>query len=199
MQPNKNLLVLLACILGLSVSQAQSNFSIGPRAGVNFATLTGDDTERGANARPVFGLASTYSITEDFGLSVDLLYSGEGSEIPGANDDLKITYLRLPIMFSFFFRNLGEAIRPKLYLGVNPGLLLGAEVGETEVKTNYNTFDIGGIAGLGINFRIANEVWLNTDFRYLRSFTDVRDEKPANADGLYNRSWQPSIGIAFGL
>lgn len=194
-------LVILGLVTAMAFGQtavAQENFSIGPRVGANFATLTGDDIDRDANTRLVLGLTSTYSINEKAGIGVDLLYSGEGTERLGDGENLASNYLRLPITFQYFFRDLEDDFRPKLYAGVAPGLLLSAEVGERDVKENYNSFDLGGVAGLGFNYRLSPRgVWLNTDLRYQRGFSDLLDTNSANK--LRNQHWQASIGIAFGL
>ena len=53
--------------------------SIGPKLGVNFSTLSNAE-----NAETLTGLTAggffVYSIVEHFGVSADLLYSGEGAK-----------------------------------------------------------------------------------------------------------------------
>ena len=164
---------------------AQSTISIGPRLGANFSTFVGDDSNAETNTAIVAGLTSTYSINEKSGLGLDLLYSREGAESNFGDTNVKLDYLRLPITFQYFFRSWEDDFRPKLYLGVVPGVLLQAEVADLEVKESYNSFDVAATAG-----------WLNTDFRYWRGLTNVLDDVDAE---LFNQSWQLSLGLAFGL
>lgn len=189
----KLLIALFVCaLMSFGHTGVAQNFSIGPRVGVNFAKLT--DNASKSNALLVAGITSTYSISEHSGIGVDLLYSGEGAQ--GSNDnDLALNYIRLPVMFQYFFRDLGDDFRPKIFAGVAPGFLVNAERGEQEVIDNYNKFDFGGTAGLGFHYRVARTTWLNTDVRYLRGFTQVTEATP----DLYNQHWQLSLGLSFGM
>lgn len=187
--------ITAAFLLIITTKLSAQNFSIGPRIGLNFATLTDGNTASDSRTGLVAGITSTYSINEKSGIGVDLLYSSEGSSL-GNNIDLSLDYLRLPIMFQYFFGALGEDFRPKIYAGVVPGLLLNAERGNTEVTDNYEDFDLAGTAGLGFHYRLSPKgVWLNADARYLRGFTDI-DQGGADT---YNQHWQLSLGVSFGV
>lgn len=192
-------LALLVMLLGMTISaSAQERFSIGPRAGINLASLKADGSEFDTNTRFVGGITSTYSINEKTGIGLDLLYSGEGVERGEGLENLALSYVRLPLMFQYFFRDRADDFRPKIYLGVVPGLLVNAEVGEQDVKSSYNTFDFGGTAGLGFHYRLSpSGVWLNTDARYYRGFTGIT-EAERNPE-LNNKHWQFSVGVAFGI
>lgn len=184
-------------MLALQTATAQINFSVGPRVGANFAKLTGDDIDNQANTRFVAGLTSTYSINVNSGVSVDVLYSGEGTETGGSGSNLAMNYLRVPITYNYFFRDWEDNFRPKLYLGLAPGFLLSAEQNERDVKENFNSFDLAGVLGLGFNYRLSERgIWFNTDLRYVRGLTDVTESEGTQR---YNQHWQPSIGVSFGL
>lgn len=189
-----SLTLLTAALMALTYTTYAQTFSIGPRVGVNFANLTtNNNSDNATNTLLVAGITSTYSISENSGIGVDLLYSGEGAENPGG--DLALNYLRMPIMFQYFFGQLGEDFRPKIYAGVAPGLLVNAERGETEVINSYKKFDIAGTAGLGFHYRLGRTSWLNTDVRYLRGFSDITE----SASELFNEHWQVSLGVSFGI
>ncbi|WP_170110559.1 porin family protein [Flavilitoribacter nigricans] len=189
-----SLALFVAALVALTTTTFAQTFSIGPRVGVNFANLTSDGSDFQNNTLLVAGITSTYSINEKAGIGVDLLYSGEGAESNNFGD-LALNYVRLPIMFQYFFRELGDDFRPKIYAGVAPGLLVNAEQGEREVIDNYNKFDFAGTAGLGFHYRITGGTWLNTDVRYLRGFSNVIDATPE----LYNQHVQVSVGLSFGI
>lgn len=185
--------LIVAALVALTQTTFAQNFSIGPRVGVNFATLDSDGSNFQSNTLLVAGITSTYSISEHSGIGVDVLYSGEGAE--GNIGNLALNYIRVPIMFQYFFRDLGDDFRPKIYAGVAPGLLVNAEVEEREVIDNYNKFDFAGTAGLGFHYRLGQTTWLNTDVRYLHGFSNVSDATPE----LRNQHVQVSLGVAFGI
>lgn len=185
--------LFVVALVALAHTSFAQTFSIGPRVGVNFATLTNDGSDFQSNTLLAAGITSTYSISEHSGIGVDLLYSGEGAE--SRTNKLALNYLRLPVMFQYFFRDLGDDFRPKIYAGIAPGLLVNAEQDEQEVIDNYNKFDFAGTAGLGFHYRLGRVSWLNTDVRYLRGFTDITDASPE----LFNQHWQVSLGVSFGI
>ncbi len=185
----------MACFLAFGLNLNAQNLSLGPRVGVNFASLTDGSTSTKSKLGLVAGITSTYSINEKSGVGVDLLYSVEGTEI-GTNVDLNLNYLRLPIMYQYFFGQLGENFRPKAYIGAVPGLLLNAERGSTEVTDNYKEFDIAATGGLGFHYRLSSKgVWLNADARYIRGLIDIDEGAPET----YNQNWQVSLGVSFGI
>lgn len=173
-----------------------SNFSIGPRLGVNYSNVSNPD-EAESLAGLVAGLTSTYSINQYSGITIDLLYSGEGYQI--GDNKMKLNYLRLPVLYNLFFGELGESFRPKVLLGLQPGLLLSAKSGTTDVKNNMNNFAFGIGGGLGFNYRLKDRMWLNTDLRSFFDLNDVRDDPPSSSDKYAIRNIQLSVGIAWGL
>jgi outer membrane protein W len=192
----RSIILAIAFIATLAYTASAQTFSIGPRVGVNFAkTENGNDVETKANTLMVLGITSTYSISEHTGIGVDLLYSGEGAE-GGGDNDLALNYIRVPVMFQYFFRDLGDDFRPKIYAGLAPGFLVNAERGETEVIDNFNKFDLAGTAGLGFHYQLSPRgIWLNTDVRYLKGFSDITEAAPE----INNQHWQISLGVSFGM
>lgn len=198
------LFIALLPVLCLS-AQVTKNFSIGPRAGINFATLTNTDNKE-ANIGLVAGITSTYSINTRTGLTFDALYSQEGVQTnssPTFQTDLD--YLRLALAFDLFFLEQENSFRPKIYVGPTLGFLLSAETGledndnGTDVKDNFKNTDFGLVVGLGFNYRLGNNTWLNVDGRFLPGLTDIIENKPSGADAIHNQNFQFSVGIAFGL
>ncbi|WP_367390572.1 porin family protein [Lewinella sp. LCG006] len=178
---------------------AQKTLSLGPRLGVNFSSLVGDDANTDTQTGLVLGLTSTYSINEKTGLGVDLLYSREGAESKIGEINTHLDYIRIPVTFQYFFRGWEDDFRPKIYAGIVPGILVGAEVGGEDAKDQTNGFDLAGTLGLGFNYRLsegARGVWLNTDLRYQRGFTSVPE---ADDFEIFNQTLQFSVGVAFGL
>lgn len=185
------LFLLLVFLPTLLSAQLKNRFSIGPRAGVNFANVDRENTS--GTTGLVLGLTTTYSLNESSGLTIDALYSSEGYEESGRTTNLAL--LRIPVLYNIFFGQLGENFRPKIYLGGAPGFLLKAEENGIEVENEYSNFVLDLAAGAGFNYRLASRVWFNTDARLGLGLTSFKE----NNDDYKNLTIQLSLGIAYGL
>lgn len=189
------ILVVFASLLSMYQVNAQDNFSLGPRVGLNFSNVSNVDNSKSLTGL-VAGLTTTYSISEGTGLTVDALVSHEGYEISDVEN--RLTYLQIPILFNIFLGELGDAFRPKVYAGVVPGFLLGAKVNDVKVnKDGLNSFNLGIGGGLGFNTRVASRIWLNADLRAHLGLSDIVENNNGDKAALSNI--QPSIGLAYGL
>ena len=191
------ILVLLSSLFTGYQLNAQDKFSIGPRVGVNFSNVSNVDNSESLTGLAL-GLTSTYSINEGSGITVDLLYSGEGYK--DGNDELRLNYLQIPIYFDLFFGELGTPFRPKVYLGFAPGFLLSAKANDViDFKDETSSINFALSGGLGFNYRVANRIWLNTDLRAYLGLNDVRDEAFRVGDKITNNTYQFSLGLAYGI
>lgn len=178
-------------------SQSENVFSIGPRVGVNIANVSNVDDSK-STIGLVAGVTSTYSISQTSGISLDILYSQEGYETDDG-DELSADYIQVPIYFNVFFGELGEAFRPKIYVGVAPGFLMKGEANGTDISDSMNSIVFSVTGGLGFNYRIADRVWLNVDLRSFLGLTDLRDEDNQDDETVAARNVQITAGVAFGL
>lgn len=199
-------LLFIAFLPALCLSaQLGKNLSLGPRVGVNFAKFTSKDGIDNSESKPglVAGLTSTYSINTNTGITFDALYSREGQSNSTFKTDLD--YLRLMLAFNYFFRDQEDKFRPKIYVGPTLGFLLSAEDklengnDDIDVKETYNTIDIGLAVGLGFNYRVGGDTWLNVDGRFQPGLSNIIDNKPSGIDAIRNQNFQFSVGLAFGL
>jgi outer membrane protein W len=191
------MLILFTSLFMSYQLRAQDDFSIGPRAGVNFSNVSNVDGSESLTGA-VFGLTSTYSINETVGLTMDALYSREGYRT-GIND-VKFAYLQIPLYFDVFFGELGERFRPKIYAGVVPGFLLDVNVNDEDADSDQ--FDAANFAlsgGLGFNYRMASRIWLNTDLRAYQGLNDIRAGDAPEGDKVMHNNVQLSLGLAYGL
>ena len=194
---NRLTLALIAPLFVPFLSFGQNTFSVGPRVGVNLANVSNlDDAETLTGL--VLGLTSTYSFSQTSGITLDLLYSREGYELPGSNA-LKVDYLQIPIYFDVFLGQLGDAFRPKFYVGVAAGFLLKAESAGVDIKEDMTSAVFSFTGGLGFNYRITDKTWLNVDLRSFLGLSDIRKDNLQSGDKIAARNVQPSVGIAFGL
>ncbi len=198
MKKHIGIYIITGSLLISTMLQAQRDvFSVGPRVGVNLANVS-NVTDSKTKLGLVAGLTSTYSIAENSGITVDLLYSSEGYKTP--NDvEVQMDYLQIPIYYNFFLGRLGQPLRPKVYVGAAPGFLLSAKSGTEDIKDMSANIAFSLSGGLGLNYRIADKVWLNADVRSFIGLTDVRDKMFRAGDKIAARNVQLSAGVAFGL
>jgi hypothetical protein len=220
----KKIILLLSLITCVSTNCFSQKTSAGVKAGVNFSNLSNaGNTE--ALTGFTGGVFFVHSIVEHFGVSAELLYSGEGAKntfeqsvgnsVVRNENRLRLNYLRIPLLANVFFGQLGDQLRPKLILGPSFGFLLGAKnvsriittegssVSETEHvntdKDSYSGFDIGAIIGAGLNYKAGERTWLNLDARYHIGASDINEVKLQNGDAVKNNVFSVSVGLAFGL
>lgn len=185
--------IVLACVVGFGNCFAQtSNFSIGPKVGLNFSNVNEDNTDYklGFNA----GLTSTYSVNESSGIGLDILYARQGYKFNDINTNFD--YLKFPLTYKLFFNKLGDAFRPRIELGFSPALLLSAKTEGFDIKDQLNSFDIGLLGGFGFNYRLSDRLWLNFDVRGDIGLTDI---SKTNNDETKNSAISVNVGVAAGL
>ncbi|HRI58738.1 MAG TPA: porin family protein [Saprospiraceae bacterium] len=199
----KKILFLIVAVSTGFVMQAQES-SFGPSIGANYAWLSDLDNTSG---RPSYniGLTYTHSIIENVGFGLDLRYSEEGTrqEVTGVELTTKLNYVRLPVKFIYFFGQIEDDFRPKLFAGPTLGFLVGGksqlrtETGTNEVasKDYFEGFDMGMNFGAGFNYRLAEATWLNFGVAYTHGFINVVKSGPE----AFNRNVNVNLGIAWGF
>lgn len=199
----KKALFVIAAVCSSYFVRAQTQ-SFGPTAGFNWAWLSDIDEVKG---RPSFnaGFTYTYSILESAGIGIDVRYSEEGAkwESGGQTYATRLNYIRVPLKFQYFFGNLGERIRPKIFVGPSFAFLIGGKsdvgIGDQTVdsKDVYEKFDVGLFGGAGFNYRLAERTWLNFDLAYTHGMLEVLGDK--GISDAKNRMVNLNVGVAFGI
>ncbi len=164
-------------ILGATTANAQS---FGIKGGLNFANLTGDDSDgfKGLTSFHIGGVAEL-RVFQNLALQPELLFSTQGAKVE--NEQYKLNYLSLPVMAKFY---LNDA------LSVQAGPTFGVLLSQTKnvAVNDTNTFDFG-LAG-GLEYKIIGGLFVQG--RYGVGFTDMA--KDAN---VRNSVIQLSIGYLF--
>lgn len=157
-------------------AQAQSNVSLGLKAGVSLSNLAGADAKAYENLVGFHaGVFANIGITSMFAFQPELLYSQKGAKLPligisGAAGDLtqRFHYLDVPLAFHVNANGLFFEAGPQV------GFLIAAQSKynstSTDVKDSYNTVDFGYVAGLGYQRKSG----LGIGLRYNGAFTNVR-------------------------
>lgn len=197
-------LALIAAGSLYTTAQAQVH-SLGPTVGVNFSNISAIDN---SSAQPGLnvGIVYNYSKHENYGFGLEARYSQEGAKVDYGSVEgyTKLNYLRVPLKFHYFFGEVDNSFRPKIYAGPSLGLLIDGKykgtIGDQVVdvalsRDDYNTFDVGLMGGVGFNYRIKEATWLNFDVAYTHGLIDVTKKA---STGL-NRNVNINLGIAWGF
>jgi len=210
----KKLLIFTAIVLfGFTNVNAQEEMQFGVKGGVNFATITGDNTDSFESRTCLnFGLVMELPISDVFSFQPELLYSCQGADY---SEDLsefdisitskstnstdigtyKIDYLNLPLMAKYY---VAEGF--SLEAGPQIGFLLSAKVeydfagesGEVDIKDDVKGIDFGVNFGFGYKF----DGGLNLGARYNLGLSDANDD-PDFDDTYKNSVIQVSVGYFF--
>lgn len=201
---------LTAMMLVLMVAGAYAQAQIGVKAGVNYATIGGDDTEdiKGRIAFHIGGMAA-FGLTESVFIQPELLLSLQGARFEEsetfmgqtitAEENTNLTYLNVPVMVKVFLSG-GEGFN--LQFGPQLGFLLAAKsVGEVsmggdtedwdeDIKEDLNSVDFG--VGLGLGYETATGLSMNV--RYNLGLSNLNTE---GDDKNNNSVFQLSVGYFF--
>ncbi|MGB5821999.1 MAG: porin family protein [Saonia sp.] len=179
------LLILITFICSVNVNAQKIQF--GAKAGINFATISGDNTSdiESITKFESFGLVAEIPLSEKFSFQPELMYSVQGFD---SDEDLVLLdYLNLPLMGKYYVtKGLSLEAGPQI------GYLLSAEREGTDVEDSFTAFDIG--VNFGIGYKIDNGI--NFGARYNLGLSDIND-----IDGLSvknrNGVFQLYIGYFF--
>jgi hypothetical protein len=199
------LFITICFVFGVSMAsyaQSENTWSFGPEFGFNFSKFGKDGDATDFNTGVVLGGFLTYSIRDTYAFTGKILYSQKGAKDSDSDTRLHLNYVEVPILFRLFFNREG-AIRPNAFIGPSFGFLTGAQgkIGSGDYesinnyKDQYNNFDLGLGAGLGVNIRVANEMYLIFDARYTHGLSDVSK----SAGDVNNQAIALTAGLSIGL
>jgi len=183
----KKLFTIIMALVAFTISA--QNITFGAKAGLNFASMTGDDAD-GLDGRTSFHLGVTAEIemSDTFSIQPELLYSGQGYTADGDVTG-KVDYINLPVMAKFY---VGEGF--SLEAGPQIGFLASAKVdvdGESiDFKDDAKSTDFS--LNLGAGYKLNSG--LNFGLRYSMGLTDVPDY---DTDGFKHSVLQLSVGYNF--
>lgn len=201
----KKIFYTLALVAGLSsTARAQSDVSLGLKAGASLSGLVGADTQgTGSGFGFQGGVFANVGFTKMLAFQPELLYSQKGFKVPligtggsAGTADYRLHYVDVPLAFHVNANGLFFEAGPQV------GFLVGAsrriENASTDVKAAYNTVDVGYLAGLGYQRKTGPGVGL----RYNGGFTNVSKELTINnttyQDRARNSVFQLYLTYSFG-
>lgn len=184
-------ILLFAAFAAFALTDGYSQeLRIGAKAGVNFASLGGDETDDldGKTGFHIGGLVEI-PITEKFAVQPELLYSAVGAkyeeseeflgETYSYEEKLKLDYITIPIMAKYYIiEGLSVELGPQIGILVSAKAEYEASGGgesesdEEDVKEFYNSLDLG--AGLGASYRLPMGVFFSA--RYVLGFSNIYED-----------------------
>ncbi len=182
-------------VLGLTSVNAQE-VHFGVKAGVNFASFGGDDSD-GLDGLTSFhvGAMADIELSEKFSVQPELVYSAQGAKYSSEGDEAKdkLDYLNVPVLAKFMVAK-GFSIEA----GPQVGFLLSAkedyssseDSGTDDIKDYLKGTDFSAAIGLGYKM----ETGLNFAVRYNLGLGNIADESDAD---LKNNVFQVSVGYFF--
>lgn len=185
--------------------------TIGIMGGVNLARISGDDiTDIDNRTGVVGGVFLTFHLTNTFGIQPEAIYSQRGASSnsdPSFDATIKMDYIDIPVLLRydipvvgpirpFFLAGPAFGIQTKCAIGVD-GDGVSASVdcdqfsGDPEASFESKTFDLSGILGAGLDFRLGGHT-LMLGARYQHGFSDVVKDASAKS-----RTWSVVAGFGF--
>jgi len=193
----KKLVLVMIAVFAFSFANAQ-DFSLGVKAGVNYAgTLTTDSDYNAlfkATIGPHFGLVAEYGLSDVFSLQGEILYSPSGADGDGdgldwngvdfnSNVNAKLSYLSIPVLAKYYvtealslemgpyFSFLMSAKKDGVFSFDHPqaGEVVVVEYEDEDVKDQYNSTDVG--AAFGAGYELENGLFFG--LRYTLGLTDI--------------------------
>ena len=169
----KRTLFTLALLAGLTGTAQAQNVSLGLKAGATYSNFVGADAN---GYKDIFGfhggIFANIGITDMFAFQPELLYSQKGTKSPafaGGDVTRRLHYLDVPLAFHVNADGLFFEAGPQV------GFLLAAQdkyndASTTIDRSNFNTIDLGYLAGLGYQRKTGPGIGL----RYNGEFTNYR-------------------------
>jgi hypothetical protein len=198
----KKLLVVAVVALGsIGLVQAQE-IDFGVQAGVNFATLQGDDIEDADGRTGInVGITGEYEFSPSFGLMVGAIYSQQGlqAEEGGFEAKLKLDYINVPVLAKFYLGGSGFAIEA----GPQVGFLVNDEFetnqpGFESTDLDAETIDLSAGGGLSYKFREGSTLeGISFGARYMIGLSNVYKDDEAFGDGVTNSVLSLNLGYKF--
>ena len=178
----KIFITLLFIGTGITSLNAQT-VKIGIKAGLNYANFNGSDIKTDAITSYHAGLVAEIGLLNSFSIQPELLYSTQGASYKNAIDEYQneLGYLSIPVMLKLY-------VTKSLSLEAGPQASFLLSKKDEFNLNDYNTFDFGVNAGLGLQITKS----LFAQARYTLGLTEVSK----NAD-IKNSVVQVSVGIMF--
>lgn len=194
--------ILTAFVLGtITTAVAQQQVKFGPKAGLNFANLSGlNDSEMKTSFH--VGAVAEIKFNEKFSIQPEVVYSAQGTKytetfpvLGTVETSLNNDYINIPILAKYYIVD-GFSVEA----GPQVGFLMKSESKveggsgsvTTDSKDSFKSTDFG--LGLGLAYDLPVGLFVNA--RYNLGLSDIRENTSAG-DAVKNNVIQVGIGYKF--
>ena len=200
----------LLFILVAFVSFSQAQIQIGPKVGLNIASIAGSDATdyfgESLDSRTGFngGIFFMYQFNKMFAIQPEVYYTMKGAskKIEGVDVSVKLDYVEVPLFLKFVIPVEGSNVRPVIFAGPALGFNMSAKVkgesgegsAEVDIKDYVKSTDFSLIFGGGVGFMVGTNE-LGADVRYILGLTTWDDE----ADPLDVKNNVINFNVYFGF
>lgn len=197
--------ILAAFVLGTCTAAfAQQQLKFGPKAGVNFANLSGlDNTEMKTGFH--VGAVAEIKFNEKFSIQPEVVYSAQGTKFDFMVGNVKVAdatqtldYINVPIMAKYYIVD-GFSVEAGPQIGFLAkaetkfeNKTIGASVIDGDNKDNFKSTDFG--LGFGLAYDLPVGMFVNA--RYNLGLSDIRNNTNSG-DAIKNNVIQVGIGYKF--
>lgn len=194
--------ILAAFVLGTTtIAFAQQQVKFGPKAGLNFANLSGVDNSEMKTSFHV-GAVAEIKFNEKFSVQPEIVYSAQGTKnnttVPVLGEvktTLNHDYINIPVLAKYYIVD-GFSVEAGPQIGFLVKAEAKVESGDNSVtedtKNNFKSTDFG--LGLGLAYDLPMGLFVNA--RYNLGLSDVR-ENTSNGDAIKNNVIQVGVGYKF--
>jgi opacity protein-like surface antigen len=157
----KKVILISFAIFSFSCVSAQ-NVNFGLKAGVNFASINGDETDD-LDSKTSFhlGAVAEIELSEKLYFGPEILYSSQGAKLKydGFEDKINLNYVQVPLMIRYYITE-GFNIEA----GPQISFLIDSEYEDDEfnetidLKDDTKDFDYG--LNLGLGYKLNNSMFL---------------------------------------
>jgi len=186
----KNLFMALAIFCATTMYVSAQDISFGVKAGLNFATLGGDDVDELEGVTGLnIGAVAEFGLSEKFSIQPEVIYSTQGASLD--DETLELDYINVPVLAKYYvFEGFSLEAGPQLGFNINSQYEFE---GETEDEDDIKTVDIA--AALGLGYKLPMGIFFQA--RYNLGITDVYDEIEGTQIDAKNNVFQFSVGYKF--
>jgi len=187
-----------------STEKSSESVRFGIRAGLNFATMTGDDLDVDSRTSFHVGVIADIPLLQSLYIQSGLYLTDKGFKIEDDGDEFSVKpmYLEIPVLASYRY-NFSDATQLQFNVGPYFAFGVGGKAkykedgeeyeedffGDDEDQFGGKRFDCGLQVGLGLTF--AKHIYVGGAYEF--GFTKVTDgsAKPKNSN------WMVSVGYTF--
>ena len=181
----------LLFVLSIFSMLSYGQMMIGPKAGVNIASISGDDADQILEGQTLDsktgfagGLFFMYQFSNMFAIQPEAYYTMKGATYSESGADLTISldYIEVPVLVKFIIPIQGSNIKPSIFAGPSIGFNMTAkskvefdgESQENDFKDETKSTEFSLAFGGGLGFPVGNGE-LGVDIRYLLGMSTFDD------------------------